>query len=139
MKESVNKKYKYRKWPLFVICYFLFAIFYFFFVYSLKEFSYQAFAETLIMDIFVVSSPLLVYFYFKIVKIKEYKILGLQLFYSWLTSTLSIFVLLLTYMKGWDWFGAIALLFFLFCYHFFWFIFSFLLFRVKKRKINNKN
>ena len=134
MEENKNIKYKYRKWPLFVSISFIFSLFYFFSVYSFEEFSYAVLAETLVMTIFTVSSPILVYFYLKIVKIKEYKILALQLLYSWMISTVSIYMLMFSYKEGWDWFGAIALLFFLFCYHIFWFIFSYILFRTKNKK-----
>ena len=137
MAEETDKQYIYKKWPLFTIVYSFFAILYFSFVFSFAKFFYKDIIETLVMTIFVVSSPLLVYFYLKIVKIKKYQVLSLQLLYSWLISTLVIFLLQLTYVKGWDWFGVIALLLFLLFYHVFWFIFSYILFRVKKPKVHN--
>ncbi len=136
MDDEINRQYKYRKWPLFLPAYILFSIFYFFFVYSFVEFSYKTLAETLLMTIFVITAPLLVYFNLKIVKIKTYISLGLDLLYAWLTSTVFMFILMLTYFEDWNWFGAIALLFFLFCYYIFFLIFSYIYFRIKKQKNN---
>lgn len=135
MEAEINNQYKYRRWPLFLFAYTVFAIFYFFFVYSFSELSYRAIAETAVMTIFVITSPLLVYFHLKIVKIKKYSSLGLDILYSWLISTLVIFMLLFSYVDGWNWFGAIALLFFLFCYNLLWLVCSYIFFRIKKRRI----
>ena len=139
MNEEASKQYKYRRWPFFLPVYIVFAIFYFFFIYSLAEFSYRSFAETIVMTIFVATSPLLVYFNLKIKKISLYKSLGLDILYAWMISTVAIFLLMLTYLEDWDWFGAIALLFFLFCYNFGWLIGSYIAFKIKKRKIKKGN
>jgi len=137
MEEEKSKQYSYRKWPLFLPTYLLFSLFYFFSVYSWRELSYKTFIETIEMTLFIVTFPLLSYFYIKIVKINKYKSLALDLFYAWMIITVLIFVLMMTYMTGWNWFGAIAFLFFLFCFFIFNLFFSYIYFVIKKSRIKN--
>ncbi len=134
MKKEISRQYKYRKWPLFLPIFLFFSVFYFFSVYSLKELSYKTFIETVEMTLFVVTFPLLSYFHLKIVKINKYKLLAVELFYAWSITTVVIFILMLTYMTGWNWFGAIAFLFFFFCFFLINLFFSYIYFVVKKRQ-----
>ncbi len=130
MENEINKKFSYRKWPLFLPVFLIFFALYFFIVYSFDEITYRSIAETTIMAIFVNTAPLLCFFYLKVVKIDRYKKLGLDLLCAWLISSAVIYLIMLTYITGLEWFGAIALLFFLFCYYLFWQLVSFLLFKI---------
>ncbi len=132
MNSEHHSLYKYRKWPLFLPAYFLFALIYLSVFYSWSDLSYRDLAETMVMAIFIVNAPLLTYFYLRVIKINKYQKLGLALLYAYLLSTLVIFLLMLTYLHGWEWFGAIAFLFFLLFYYLFFWILSWIIFKIKK-------
>lgn len=134
MEAETQISYKYRKWPLFLPSYLIFGLIYFFAVYSFRDFSYRSFTETLIMTIFVPTAPMLAVFYLKIVKIKEFLKLFLQLLYHYLISLVLIFLLMYTYLEGEEWFGAIFLLFSLFVYYLFFLISSYIYFKIKSRR-----
>ncbi|PLX27114.1 hypothetical protein C0583_04770 [Candidatus Parcubacteria bacterium] len=133
-----NIKYKYRKWPLLVPTYFLFAFLYFVLVYSFSEFTFRALADTLVMTLFVVTTPVLVFFDLKVVRIKSFVPLFLHIIYSWLIVSLLIYAILRTYLEAEEWFGAIALFFLLFIYNLFWLSSSAIVFLVKKKNIKKE-
>lgn len=138
MESREEIKFKYRKWPLFLVFYLVFAVLYFMIFYSWSDFSYRTIAETTVMTIAVTSFPILSYFHLRVVKIKLYRLLGIDLLFWWLGSTFFIYLLMLSYLRDMEWFGAIAFFFFYFLYFLFCVLTTFLVFRIKKSNARDK-
>ncbi len=128
MEMQKNKKFKYRKWPLFLPVYAIFTLLYYF------VFSENNWADSLIWAIFFITYPLLSYFYLRLVKVKLYYKLGLHLVFAWFLGSIFMFLLALTYMEGLEWFGFLALLFYYFVFGLVVNLLSFILFKINLKK-----
>jgi hypothetical protein len=140
METNAVTSYRYRRWPLLLPSYLVFALAYITIFYSWLSLSYRDLAETAVMSLFVVGPLALAYLHLSLIKVDRYQALGLDLLYNWLLSTLLIFLLMLSYLSGEEWFGAIALLFLLFIYNVCGQLIFYVLFKVlKKSRIKENN
>lgn len=137
MRQEYTVVYRYRKWPIFLPLYLGVSTLYFFIFYSVSDFSYRNLAEAWVITIFLLGPPALSFFYLRIVKLTAYRELGLNLLYNFFLSALAIYLLMLTYLSGEEWLGALAWFFFLFIYNLLAFPLSYLFFRLSRRKATN--
>ncbi len=138
MSDNTEIVYRYRRWPFLVPTYAVFSLLYHFLVYHGENPGYAHIAETGIMSLFFLSPLAPTYFDLRIRKISAFSELLKSLFASFVISAFLIFALMLSYLQGEAWFGALALMAFYLAYNIVFFPLAFLLFRVSLRAKRNE-